>query len=322
MSLSRRFFTVAHRVIGQSTGSSRHDYMSDGLGSIVAVADSTGSVVSTYRAKPYGSTLSQSGLSPSTRFAWVGSAGYDRVTSRKYADVYVRSRFYANLLASWCSVDRFWPREPAYTYAKCNPITVSDPTGLAPCSPAPNCCESMNWTEFGHCPGGTWVDCPSSTSLAQRCQFALTPPSSINCDEVKKTINAVAETCVTFCDGGSYPPGARWDAATRCCRDTDGTPRGCIKCCSTFVGEITDGWSACRAYCLLGHEFHHARDCETGSVPKNSECCAFYSQMRCLFQIAYRACNWISGGQPDPGYTGKAFGECQKKARARGCAGA
>ncbi len=136
---STRYYTVDGRILGQkATGGSRTDYVRDGLGSVVATTDSSGSVVNTYRYKPYGSPLSKTGAGADPRFQWGGQWGY---RNNNNTSAYVRLRHLNTAISSWDSIDVLWPGLSAYAYVGSNPIRYVDPLGLAPCEAgADDCC--------------------------------------------------------------------------------------------------------------------------------------------------------------------------------------
>ena len=129
------YHTVNGRIIGEDGPNGAIDYQIDALGSVVGTMDSSGSVQKVYRYKPSGAVLNDSGPGPEPAFRWVGSKGY-RFTGNAQADSYVRARHYSSYSGAWTSVDRLWPSQPAFTYAKSSPTVHIDPSGLA----APPCC--------------------------------------------------------------------------------------------------------------------------------------------------------------------------------------
>ena len=80
-------YTVYHVVNGimlgaTDTNNARIDYLVDVLGSVTGQTDSTGASVGTYRWKPYGSSLSTSGVA-SGKYGWTGNTG-----SRYWTELY------------------------------------------------------------------------------------------------------------------------------------------------------------------------------------------------------------------------------------------
>jgi len=80
------YYTVQGEIIGEHTaGQSRLDYLTDGLGSVIATVDQTLTVKSTARYKPYGADLETTATQPA--FGCVGKPGFRR-TGRPHAYLY------------------------------------------------------------------------------------------------------------------------------------------------------------------------------------------------------------------------------------------
>lgn len=128
------YHTVNGEIIGESTGGVLTNYLSDGLGSVVATVNSAATVVNTYAYKPSGARLAKTGAGADPRFQHVGSHGI--VTStRIHAEEYMRRRHYSNLTGAYTT------RDPSahgtefgvpYIYVRQNPTTLIDPSGLQP----------------------------------------------------------------------------------------------------------------------------------------------------------------------------------------------
>lgn len=134
MAMTKAYYSVNGRILGEASGGTRLDYMTDALGSVTGTVDSSAQVVNTYRYKPYGELLAKTGSGSDPRFRWVGSSGY-RQTGRNYADVYLRARSYSVSLGTFIS--RAWLAyrlggEASYGYASANPIVLKDPNGNSP----------------------------------------------------------------------------------------------------------------------------------------------------------------------------------------------
>lgn len=122
------YYTIDGQIIGEATSGARTGYLPDALGSVTATVDESGTVINTYRYKPYGSQLSKSGVGTDPKFQWVGQHGY-RQTGLSHAGSYVRARHCSNQGATWISVDFHWPKVDAYQYADNNPLSKIDPSG-------------------------------------------------------------------------------------------------------------------------------------------------------------------------------------------------
>jgi|GEM_PF-4538843 len=132
------YFAVNGKIIGESTNGVRTDYLTDALGSITATVDNHGNVLNTYRYKPYGGLLSKTGTAPDPRFMWTGNTG-SRTTKAPGAEQYNRARHYGTTQAQWTTRDPMWPNERSYGYCFGDPITATDPFGLA-CIDSSCCC--------------------------------------------------------------------------------------------------------------------------------------------------------------------------------------
>jgi len=110
----------------ESRSGTKSAFVSDTLGSIAAILDSSGA--SSYEAQfwPYGEERAESG-SNTAPWAFVGSYGYFRDVTG--ISIYVRARYLAIVTAQWLTSDPRWPGEPAYTYSSREPVLISDPSG-------------------------------------------------------------------------------------------------------------------------------------------------------------------------------------------------
>ena len=124
------YHTVNGQVVGQSTGTTFTQYLTDALGSVTATVNGK-RVTNTYRYKPYGERLAKTGSGPDPDFQWTGDTG-SRVTGRSRAEQYNVLRHYSPSSGAWTSHDLFWPFESAYGYVNGNPTNLFDPTGTTP----------------------------------------------------------------------------------------------------------------------------------------------------------------------------------------------
>lgn len=130
----RHYHTVNGEIIGETTAGERTNYLTDGLGNVTATQNSAGTILATYRYKPFGGLLAKTGAGPDPRFLWVGSFG-NRSTGLRLAEHYCLTRHYSWAIAAWGSVDHLWPAELPYAYVSGNPTTFVDVEGSKKCSP-------------------------------------------------------------------------------------------------------------------------------------------------------------------------------------------
>lgn len=119
--------TLNTSIRGFSVGSTRTDFLSDGLGSVTQEINSLCQSNSSQRFTPYGNLVWRTGDDASS-FGWVGNLGY-RSTGLAGSEYYVRSRHYSSTTGNWTSVDKLWPRELPFGYVLGNPTTYTDSTG-------------------------------------------------------------------------------------------------------------------------------------------------------------------------------------------------
>ena len=178
------YHTVDGQILGQTASGTRTQYLTDALGSVTCTVADDGSTQNTYRYKPYGATLANTGGSADPHFLWSGAWGY-RAINLALPKYYVRSRHYDTRSGSWLSSDLYWPDQPAYDYARKRPLNLTDPTGAWPCDmnvwPTLDCRDVEYLMDDGAkacglCYGVTWCKCDGMSSPA----FVLTGELTAN----------------------------------------------------------------------------------------------------------------------------------------------
>jgi RHS repeat-associated protein len=124
------------RIAEVGPGSTTHYYLSDGLGSVMGLVDSSGAVVNTYNYDVFGALRSSTGTQ-ANEFKFTG----EQVDSSTELE-YLRARYYE------ASTERFLSRDSVYgsaeqplsqhlqIYALANPVLLTDSTGHVP-TPSP-----------------------------------------------------------------------------------------------------------------------------------------------------------------------------------------
>lgn len=139
----------------KTTGGSRKDYLTDALGSVTYVTDTSGNTLETIRNAAYGKRVS--GAAPTVTRTWVGTWGYAQ-TGLLWADVSLPYRHYSSQTTRWTTRDVLWPRQFAFSYCLGRPTGLTDRFGLnvgppgpvcPPPSPPSNCVEcSKPWNAY------------------------------------------------------------------------------------------------------------------------------------------------------------------------------
>jgi RHS repeat-associated protein len=158
------FTTVNGRILRQNKDGVVHNFVSDPLGSVVMVRDTSGNTVYEAEYDPYGNVQSETGTNPSS-LGYVGTLGYIKDSA---SSMYVRARYLLSNLGRWLTKDPLWPDEPGYVYVGARPTLDSDALGEKPSKTKP---ESESKPKLGpvrpcSCPGNVdfrvgyvYIDC-------------------------------------------------------------------------------------------------------------------------------------------------------------------
>ena len=117
-------------ILSQRTPAGTHYYLTDGLGTIVALTDTNGTIAGRYTYDPYGNTLTETTGMPYN--PWRFKSGYQSQTTGLYK---FGHRWYDPSVGRWTQADPLeQPTKPGdwnrYAYASGNPVNLSDPSGL------------------------------------------------------------------------------------------------------------------------------------------------------------------------------------------------
>jgi RHS repeat-associated protein len=180
------YYGFEQEIFGEMSPVGRLDYFPDAMHSVTLVVNAGLESKGYYT--PYGRGNAPGGAS----FGWIGSLGYrpSYVSETLY---YVRSRHVSPQRAVWISKDVLWPATDAYVYAKGNPVSFVDPSGLQPVGLGSGLGQSSS--SNGLPPG---VTCPAGN-----------PPSTGLCSpQMNAWIYAYCNCC--------YAGQGDWDCRTTC----------------------------------------------------------------------------------------------------------
>ena len=133
----KKYYAIAGMTIAMNGGTGLKYLLTDQLGSVVVITDSTGTLISQQRYLPFGGVRTDvaSTNSPATDFGFTGQRNLDAQGNVSLGLMDYRARMYDNLLAKFIQPDSIisgfaepqtWNR---YAYVLNNPINFIDPTG-------------------------------------------------------------------------------------------------------------------------------------------------------------------------------------------------
>lgn len=162
MAMSVVYTNFGGMLVGENRGGIERKYVSDTLGCLIGVLDTSGNEVYSAEYWPYGEIQTETGTNPSN-WSFVGLLGYLKDLASL---LYVRARHYLASAARWLTSDPIWPHEPAYGYARSLPNVLNDPMGLFPpvllaCAAACGVCIAcvVGWCSDCGADIGCWIDC-------------------------------------------------------------------------------------------------------------------------------------------------------------------
>jgi RHS repeat-associated protein len=129
MEFKSRQYVYGLGLVSQVSGANTYYYLSDGLGSTMAMVDGSGTVVKTYGYDVYGKVTSSSGSAPN-EFDFAGQQ------TDQTGLQYLRARYYDSEAGIFLSRDPMtriagWAGNP-FGYVSANPVNLVDPRGLWP----------------------------------------------------------------------------------------------------------------------------------------------------------------------------------------------
>lgn len=121
-----RYTNLGSTLLSENRNGSKRDYVSDPLGSSVALLDNTQTETDTYSYWPFGGVRSSTGTTP-TSFRYGGAIGYHSLGGT----IYIRARNYIPSRGRWLTHDPLNRRSVSnYKYCSNSPVSSSDPWGL------------------------------------------------------------------------------------------------------------------------------------------------------------------------------------------------
>lgn len=191
------YTTIDGEIISENRGGTERDYVSDALGSTIALLDSTQTKTDTWTYWPYGEVKSRTGTN-ATPFQFVGTRGYHRDSSIK---TYIRARYLDMQRGRWSTQDpiRFGGYDwNLYSYATSNPTTIVDPSGWgSKCPSKPKAACFACAFKIGNATGeGSLIACRAASAWC-----GYTPPGG--CSEWTKDLPPIPPPTTI----GPEPPG-------------------------------------------------------------------------------------------------------------------
>jgi len=137
--------------IAEVSGSNTYYYLTDGLGSVMALCNSSGTVLNSYEYDVFGAVRSSTG-STANAFTFTGEQ-----TDASTGLEYLRARYYDSASGRFISSD---PAGGGYPYGANNPARMFDPSGLYPI------CFAEGSPDGEGCYDSTEVNLPAEPPLA------------------------------------------------------------------------------------------------------------------------------------------------------------
>jgi len=126
----RQYYALAGVTAGMREGTTFYFFLTDHLGSVVGITDSTGTMVSTTRYSPFGEIRTDVGTVSQTDYGYTFQRNVSGIGLLDY-----KARYYSTLLGRFIQPDSIIPGAGnpqafnRYAYSNNNPINFIDPTG-------------------------------------------------------------------------------------------------------------------------------------------------------------------------------------------------
>ncbi|TDX83548.1 RHS repeat-associated protein [Amycolatopsis arida] len=104
----------------------RYNLITDYQGSVLALLGTNGELAATYTYSPYGTVNAQGPAAGKNHFRWIGTYQLHRGLNL------TGHRYYNPTWGRFTQPDPSGQETNPYTYAQCDPVNLSDPTGAAP----------------------------------------------------------------------------------------------------------------------------------------------------------------------------------------------
>jgi RHS repeat-associated protein len=126
----KKYYTIAGMTIAMNDGNGVKYLLTDQLGSVVAISDNTGTLISQQRYLPFGGVrqLSNYPMIGQTDRSFTGQRNLDAQGNAPLGLMDYHARMYDSLLARFIQPDTIWSIN-RYEYVSNNPINATDPTG-------------------------------------------------------------------------------------------------------------------------------------------------------------------------------------------------
>jgi RHS repeat-associated protein len=161
-------------------------YVTDPLGTVRNVVDSTGVAVNSYDYKAYGDVRNKTEVIPNP-YLYTGRRWNDE--TKEY---YYRARYYQPGIGRFSAVDRLAPGEASYGYVNGNPVMFGDPLGLVGASWAsPDeawATASLMWMDNGN--GNEFETSPEQAAEAEQGCCGISQLLSFDCENRQSKCDA------------------------------------------------------------------------------------------------------------------------------------